>query len=103
MNNIDLAGCLVDLDKALGSLYMDFDYIDKVFKSFARKNHNGIHVWSQDESTRYIDSRLVDCHTIHHAIPLLWRIFTSGGYFPFSAPATASGEIEIEYESILGN
>jgi hypothetical protein len=42
-------------------------------------------VWNNDSFARYINARLPENPAVTTCIPLLWRTFSTGVYFPFSA------------------
>jgi hypothetical protein len=97
--NVNSTSCLIDLSNALEFLLCGVDHIDKVFAEFSMTNSNGERFWDQDHFTRYVSARLPGDDAMVACIPLLWRIFVSSAFFPFSTPTTTLGEAEIDLQA----
>ncbi|KGO67138.1 hypothetical protein PITC_020440 [Penicillium italicum] len=93
LEDINSASCLNHLDKALGQLLDGIKDVEKIFSNYATTNPSGKRVWNRDSFARYINARLPENPAVTTCVPLLWRIFSIGAYFPFSAP---SNEPEID-------
>jgi hypothetical protein len=96
LEDINSASCLIHLDKALDQLLDGIKDVEKIFSNYATTNHSGKHVWNRDSFARYINARLPENPAVTTCVPLLWCTFSTGAYFPFSAP---SNEPEIDVKA----
>jgi hypothetical protein len=93
LEDLNSASCLNLLDKALGQLLDGIDDVEKIFLNYATTNSSGKRVWNRGSFARYINARLPENPAVTTCVPLLWRIFSTGAYFPFSAPTTVPDQV----------
>ena len=99
LEDINSASCLNLLDKILDQLLDGIvGDVKKIFSNYATTNPSGTRVWNRDSFAGYINARLPENETpaVTTCVPLLWCIFSTGAYFPFSAP---SNEPEIDVKA----
>jgi len=65
------------------------DHINEVFARFATTDPSGKNLWNRSDFAKYLDARLPGNEAVTACIPLLWRIFCSSAYYPFSASTVA--------------
>ncbi|TVY62774.1 hypothetical protein LSUE1_G009202 [Lachnellula suecica] len=93
LEDIDSSSCLKHLNKAVGQLLNGFDDVNKIFSIYVTTNSRGKRVLNRDSFARYITPKQPENPAVTNCVPLLWRIFSIGAYFPFSASTTASGQV----------
>jgi hypothetical protein len=96
LDDINSALSLTLLDKALHQLLDGIKDVDKTFSKYAISDPSGKRVWNRDSFARYITARLPENPALTICVPLLWCTFSTGAYFPFSAP---SNEPEIDVKA----
>ncbi|RDW69558.1 hypothetical protein BP6252_08578 [Coleophoma cylindrospora] len=95
LEDINSDSCLNHLDKALNQLLDGIDDVEKIFSNYATTNPSRKRVWNRDSFARYINARLPENQAVTTCVPLLWCTFSTGAYFPFSAPSNES-EIDVK-------
>jgi hypothetical protein len=93
LEDVHAAFCQDKLDEALRQLLHGIDEIKKIFSFYATTNSRGKRDWNRDSFARYINTRLPQNAAVNACVPLLWRIFSTCAYFPFSAPVTMPDQV----------
>jgi hypothetical protein len=93
LEDLSSASCFNLLDKALHQLLDGVDDVGNIFSKYATTNSGGKRVWDRGSFARYINARLPENPAMTTCEPLLWRIFSTAAYFPFSAPSSVPEQV----------